>query len=835
MRIPASTYRLQFNKQFTFSGARAILDYLRDLGISDLYCSPLLRATPESTHGYDACDPCEFSPSIGTPGDFEELARQAKARGMHLLLDIVPNHQGVHSTNPRWWDVLQRGLGSEFARYFDIDWESSIPGLRGKVLLPVLGDHYNAVLERGELKVVRANGEWRLAYFDKQFPLSADSAETIAESELPALNADANRLHELIDRQHYRLAFWRTGPHELNYRRFFDVTELICVRVEDPAVFESTHRFIFELVSKGHISGLRVDHPDGLRDPQQYFQRLRERTQSYIVAEKIISGNEELPRDWPVDGTTGYDYLIKLNGLFVDSNGEAPLTQLHAEFTGEPARYEEIALNSKRLVLEKLFVREVDSLATRLKELAGHAREGADLTWRDLRRAIVEFIAAFPVYRTYIGANRQSLTAEETERVNGAIAVARSAHPELAAALEFLGSVLRLQPLGAEEMRREFVARFQQLTGPATAKGLEDTAFYRYFRLLSLNEVGGEPGIFGTSPSDFHAFNSRIARDWPHTLLATATHDTKRGEDLRARLNVLSEIPGEWRAAVARWREAAKSIQPRISPNDEYLLFQTLLGAWTDEAERDPKIFAERVKAYMLKAARESKSITSWTEPNNDYEHALQAFVDRLLETKAFIEAFLPFQKRVAFFGRINSLSQLVLKLFSPGVPDTYQGAELWDFSLVDPDNRRPVDFAARRELLDRVRSGDPALFLGSAENGAIKFWLLWKCLNLRRERRDFLADAGYEPVAVTGQHAEHVCAFARTANDRRIVVAVPRLCARLLGGKEALPIGKEVWGDTRLGVQGEHIDLLSGKAVGNSAGEVFGRLPCAVLEKMTP
>lgn len=859
-RFPSATYRLQFNRQFTFQHAWAVTEYLRELGISDCYASPLLEAAPQSTHGYDVCGFEHLSAALGNENAFEAWSRRLQHLGMGLLLDIVPNHMAASFSNSLWRDVLERGQTSTFARWFDIDWHVGENG-HAKVLLPILETHYGKVLEAGKLEIVKEQGTFLLAYGESRFPLSPDSLQQFGsrlQSDLDGFNGRAGEpssfdaLDEMIQSQHYRLAYWRVGLEELNYRRFFDVTGLIGLRIELPEVFEAAHAAIFKWAREGKLSGLRVDHPDGLWDPKTYFERLRENLQAadsegkleprgiYIVAEKILTGDEPLPDDWPIDGTTGYDFLNQVNGLFVDARNCHAFDTLYSEFTGCSPDFRSVVYLSKRLVLHALFQSELKALARCLQRLAAQTRDGADFTLSTLRAALSEILVAFPVYRTYFtartGPPREAasskpqtapLRPKEVEWIREAVTAARENNPTLGGPIwDWLQRVLLLKPLGSlraetESARSEFFMRFQQLTGPLTAKGLEDTAFYRFNRLVSLNEVGGDPERFGISTEAFHRHNLWRARCWPHSLLATATHDTKRGEDLRARLNVLSEMPDEWRRRVQHWHElnAGKHSlvagKPAPHPNDEYLLYQTLVGAWIPEAESDKGVqrFTERITAFMIKAVKEAKSHTSWLEPNAGYEDALRQFVARILspqESSEFLGDLRTFQRRVAFFAQFNSLSQLLLKLTVPGVPDIYQGTELWDYNLVDPDNRRRVDFELRRRLLaglsEKVTSaGDdrvPLLgeLLENSVTGEIKLYLLWRVLNFRGENRKLFNDGDYLPLRLSGQMQEHVCAFARRRHDQEVLTVVPRLVLGLTGGFERPPMA-DVWQDTVLEV----------------------------------
>lgn len=889
-RIPTATYRLQFNAQFTFREALRITDYLDELGVSDAYASPLFRAGPESTHGYDVCAYDELDPRLGSDEGFRAWTDRLKELGLGLILDVVPNHMGAAQTNAWWWDVLEQGPASPYAGWFDITWQPAGVGWCDQVLLPVLEDHYEKVLEAGKLRIVFLEpAGFAVAYHNRRFPLSAQSRHEIlrqaretassiewqskperspelvhdgrrtqraptdkalsneawvrvpefanqVELTLRRLNgvvgepASFDALDYLLRAQHFRLAYWRTATQEINYRRFFDITNLVSMRVELPEVFQATHASVLRLINQGKISGLRVDHPDGLWNPRQYFARLRAAAGPvYVVAEKILMRDEPLAVDWAVDGTTGYDFLYRLNNLFIEPASADALENCYRRFTGCDKAFRDIAYESKRQVLQLSFGGELSQLAHRLRALAANTRAGFDLTVEALRDALSQIVAALPVYRTYVTETTVELAPAEAEWVREAARTARSRNAGSdEAALNFLEDVLLLGlPEGMSEAQRRdcrsIAMRVQQLASPAMAKGLEDTAFYRYFRLASLNEVGGAPETFGLSIDQFHQSNLMKLERWPHAMLATATHDTKRGEDLRARLAVLSELPDEWSRAVARWARlnADKKVPvdgaPAPDANDEYLCYQTLLGAWIPQAESADGLadFRQRVQAYLLKAFKEAKTHTSWTEPNAAYEQAAESFVGAVLSNShdnEFLKDFKPFQRRVAFFGRFNSLSQVLLKMTSPGVPDFYQGTELWDFNLVDPDNRRPVDYELRRQVLAQIKdhkarhNDDPMRFvtqlLADSDSGAVKLYLIWRALHFRRQHRALFQSGQYVPLTAEGERRDHVCAFAREHSRSQAIVIAPRLPVRLASGKETAPLG-EVWGDTRLALGG--------------------------------
>jgi (1->4)-alpha-D-glucan 1-alpha-D-glucosylmutase len=1001
-RIPGATYRLQFNRDFTFDHALEAASYLEELGVTDVYASPLFQAGPQSTHGYDICGFDRFSRDIGGREGFDRFAARLRETGLGLLLDMVPNHMGNDLSNNWWNDVLEHGRASRFALYFDIDWRPLNSDLIDQVLLPTLGDHYGKVLESGQLKLSITKGAFGVAYFDRQFPVAyecypdlleqlaaaigKDKRDSALQSELGALakelrqEADAelraknlsnaksrldswsqssqafaaglkslldsfigsqaeprsfDRLHSLLQRQHYRLAFWRVGPEEINYRRFFDVTELVSLRMELPAVFQASHSLVLELLAKGMITGLRIDHPDGLWDPKEYFLRLqagyagaclrnhgesaiaswlRERLAGseceaarlpiaqglehsaqaprsdplatkaarsswplFVVAEKILSNGEPLRSDWPVFGTTGYDFMSRLNGIFVNRESSSAFDRIYGDVSAQPD-FETTVYLGKRRILSESLASELNALTYRLKRVSGLSRASQDFTLQQLRTALLEVIATFPVYRTYTSAGSAAVVPMERAWIERAISKAKERNHRLeSVVLDYLQDMLLLRfPADldekAVEMAREFILKFQQLTGPATAKGVEDTAFYNYNRLVSLNEVGGDPGRFGFTVEEFHQHNLHKAERWPHSMLATATHDTKRGEDTRARINTLSELPEQWAAAVERWRRMNANSKttvhdsPAPHPNDEYLLYQTLVGAWPitgadKEVESQFSEFRDRVEAYMLKAMKEAKGRTSWTDPDSGYEKATSSFVRKILSrdtSGAFLDDFTEFQRTTAHFGIFNSLSQVLLKLASPGVPDFYQGTELWDLSLVDPDNRRPVDYALRRRCLAQLRKereasgAEPGRFLndllGRSRTGEIKLFTTDRGLGCRRRNLGLFKEGDYIPLAARGPQQQHICAFARTMGGQAALVFAPRLIATLMRKQLLPPIGEAVWQDTKVVCPasleaGNYRDVFTGEEFEISStgsprdlplSQVLGMFPVAMLEKVS-
>jgi (1->4)-alpha-D-glucan 1-alpha-D-glucosylmutase len=651
-----------------------------------------------------------------------------------------------------------------------------------------------------------------------------------------ARDGGVDALDALLNAQAYRLAYWRVASDEINYRRFFDINDLAALAMERREVFEATHRLLFELIRKGTVAGIRIDHPDGLYDPVQYFQRLQEEVPGlYVVIEKILGADEALPVKWPVDGTSGYDFLARVNNLFVDRAGEEAMDDVYAAFTGEAPSYEDLVYQNKRMILETALASELQMLAHEADRLAQRHRHSRDFTLRTLRDALREIIACFPVYRSYV--TDEGVGRLDQQYLDTAIERATRRNPALStAAFAFVrGMVLQDAPkeFSTDDRRRQrrFAGKFQQLTAPATAKGIEDTTYYQYHRLISLNEVGGEPGIFGSSPESLHAYFAERQKRWPYALSVLSTHDTKRSEDVRARLNVLSEMPQAWGRQVARWKAVADGLWPVNAPpldlNDAYLLFQTVLGAWPLGAEAADGTFVKRIQAYMTKALREAKLHTRWTDPNAAYEGAMSGWIERLLKSPEFLVEFLPFQKLVARWGLTNSLAQTVLRLAAPGVPDLYQGTEVWDFSLVDPDNRRAVDYAARERMLAGMEGGvEMGTLLGSAEDGRIKLWVNRVVLGLRREFPGLFTRGEYVPLRVTGEDSGRVFAFARRWEGKEAVVVVPRLVAGL---GEGWPVG-QVWRGTRLeGYQGG-LEVFTGRRVGAQVAEVLGVAPVAVM-----
>lgn len=800
--LPRATYRLQFNEHFRLRDATRLVPYLDELGISHVYASPLFKAAPHSQHGYDVRDFGQLNPELGTESDLEDLVTALRGRGMGLVLDMVPNHMSVGGRdNEWWWDVLLRGEASQFASYFDIDWQSPDPGLRGKVLLPVLADDYSRMLERGDLRIVFEEGEFLLRCGKICFPLTPESlpealkqagAEAAEDSRVAdavrVLNSDAAAVDEVIQQQHYLPACWREADTRLNYRRFFNVSDLAGIRVEDERVFEATHRLVRQWLNRGWLDGLRVDHPDGLCDPGQYLERLRSLApQAWIVAEKIVQTGEKLPRAWPVSGTTGYDFLNLAAGLFVDAGGETALTRFYHEFTGQAEDYPALAIEKKRQVLSTMFVTEASRLTRLLVQIAARRERFKNFTAGELRAAMLELAAALPVYRTYVRRDRDTVEKADVATLDFAVeSMARRSHSGRGWELPgFLRDLLLLRLRGAEE--DAFVAGFQQLTGPTTAKGVEDTAFYCYNRLISLNEVGGDPGRFGLEPAAFHETCRQRQKFWPEAMLTTSTHDTKRSEDVRARISLLSEIPERWSQTLKRWSAMNERHRRKDQPdrNAEYFFYQTLVGAWP--------LPVERALACMEKASYEAKEHTAWNNRNEDYDGALRHFVTAVLNDTEFQRDIAGFVNSLEEAGEITSLAQVLLKLTAPGVPDIYQGCELWDLSLMDPDNRRTVDFELRQRLLAESKTLTAEEIWQRRRTGLPKLWLTSRVLALRKRHPDWFTGGGYEPLIAGGAKAAQVVAFLRAGGA---ITVAPRLVAGLDGDWEdtVLELPEGVW-----------------------------------------
>jgi (1->4)-alpha-D-glucan 1-alpha-D-glucosylmutase len=810
-----STYRVQLHAGFGFDDAAEIVDLLSELGITHLYCSPYLQARAGSMHGYDVVDQSKISDELGGEAGHRRLLEALDRNGMGHILDIVPNHMTIsESTNAWWWDVLKHGPSSHYASYFDIDWTPPEAKLRKMLLVPILGDHYGRILDRGEISVDAAGDEPVIRYFDHTLPLSPESLSGLPS--IDELNSDVDALHELLEAQNYRLAYWRSADQELNYRRFFSINDLAALRMENPDVFDKVHELVLDLVERGDLDGLRVDHIDGLRDPEGYLTQLRSWCpRSYVVVEKILEPGEELPSTWPIEGTTGYDFLGSVGGLFVDPAGERPLTDLYQEFTGIVEDLDDLKREKKVLAMTTELAADVERLTELFAAVSEDHRETRDFMRIEMRATLRETIAAFPVYRTYIRVTPSTISKQDEGYVMEATSRASERRPDLEDSLfRFLADILLLRVEG--EAAFELAMRFQQTTGPVMAKGVEDTLFYTYNRLACLNEVGGDPANFGITIDRFHESMSLAQRDWPLSMIATSTHDTKRSEDVRARIALLSEIPERWSAAVHRWRENNDRYwgDTPADRNMEYLLYQTLVGAHP--------LPLERAGAYMEKASKEAKERTNWTSPDPDYDAALRGFVRGVLADDGFQADLGAFVGRLIEPGRVNSLAQTLIRMTAAGVPDTYQGTELWDLSLVDPDNRRPIDYDLRREVLARVRERSVAEIWRDRGDGGPKLLVIERALALRKRLPAAFGETGsYEPLAADGPNAEHVVAFVRGGD------AITVAPCRVLGAAGG-------WPGTTLDLpDGTWVDQFTGATVEGRvevASTLLGAFPVALL-----
>jgi (1->4)-alpha-D-glucan 1-alpha-D-glucosylmutase len=975
-RIPVSTYRLQLNHQFKFSDAKAILPYLHELGISDVYTSPYLKAKKGSFHGYDILNHHQLNPEVGTGEEYEAFTRELERYGVGQILDIVPNHMCIADDENGWWmDVLENGPSSIYADFFDIAWKPVKDELENKVLLPVLGGQYGRVLENQELRLAFEDGAFFIRYHGRKFPVAPISSRKILEHRLdtfrekmgnenahlqellsiltalshlpPHTERDPEKIMErrrekeiikkrlrdlhgeseevrsfieenvnrfngdpedprsfdlldgLLNDQAYRLSHWQVATEEINYRRFFDINELGSIRMEDLRVFEETHRLIFRLIREKKVTGLRVDHPDGLYDPAEYFHRLQRecftqfclremesvedvsvmeefgrlydeaisqnpsphlRMPFYVVGEKILTKSERMPEGWPIFSTTGYVFLNAVHGIFINMAKEKAFDEIYRKVLRSKVDYPELVYEKKKLIMQASMPSEINMLGHYLNRISEKDRHTRDFTLNNLTAAIIEVIANFPVYRTYV--TLSGVNERDQRYIEHAVSRAKRRNPALSATVfDFLKQVLLLEypKRFGEADRREwldFVMRFQQITGPVMAKGVEDTVFYVYNRFVSLNEVGGNPERFGTSLDAFHGMNIERTKYWPDAMITTSTHDTKRGEDVRVRLNVLSEMADEWRESVQQWSRMNKRMKSVLEGqrvpdrNEEYLLYQTLIGAWPlhpmDGAGFEH--FKTRISDYMLKAVREAKINTSWISPNLPYEENLLKFIEAILSTgqhSPFLKEIEALRERVSYLGMLNSLSQTLLKITCPGIPDFYQGTELWDFSLVDPDNRRPVDFGCRREKLAELKkrvempgkelTGTVRELLREWREGTPKLYVIYRGLHYRREHPRLFREGSYLPLTSGGDLKDHVCAFTRQRGEKAVLVIVPRFLSRLVRTPEEMPLGEEVWKESQVMIPKEvgksrFHNLFTGEIVETVGKNGEGRLPLGKL-----
>ncbi len=872
MTTPRATARLQFHKGFRFADAVPVLGYYAQLGVSHIYASPILKSKPGSMHGYDIVDHAEINPELGGEPAFRRFVAALRALDLGLIVDIVPNHMCVSDNANRWWnDVLEWGPDSAYAGFFDIEWHSKDASLRNKVHLPFLGKPYGEVLKAGELSlhVAPDTGRLSVAYYDRLFPLNPRSHEDLAGDFAKAFDTrepeGRANLHRLLERQYYRLAWWRTAADEINWRRFFDITDLAGLKVERPDVFEQTHALIFKLYAEGLIDGVRIDHVDGLADPRTYCRRLRRvlddlsahrpaaapNGRPYIIVEKILGASERLQTDWLVDGTTGYDFMDQAAGVLHDARGETPLTTLWTELTGRRPDFRAVAETAKRLILDENLHSERDKTADALHRLARNDPATRDYTLPALRHALTEVLVNFPVYRSY--ATVDGRVPSDGPLFEAAMEQARQIIPETDHhILTLIDDWLGAKPVAgraARALQRRAIASFQQLTSALTAKSIEDTAFYRYGRLISRNEVGSSPADFSLSRDAFHAACAERSRNFPYAMLATATHDHKRGEDTRMRIATLSEIPDTWGEAVRHWMRLNAPFRASLpdgvapEPADELMLYQTLIGAWPVDADATDQAalatFRDRILAWQTKAIREAKRRSRWIAPDQGYEDAAQDFTRAILDNErssAFLGELARFVRAIAPAAALNGLTQTLLRLTAPGVPDLYQGTEFWDFSLVDPDNRRPVDY--QRRIASLAGTHDLPALLHDWPDGRIKQALIHRLLSLRERYRDVLADGVYEPLALEGEAAENVIAFTRgdRIGDHAVVIA-SRYSLRRLGDDNVPLIPASAWGGTTLLLPSpadRTCNLLTGETHAGDGridiAQILSQLPVAVL-----
>jgi (1->4)-alpha-D-glucan 1-alpha-D-glucosylmutase len=877
-RVPGSTYRLQLHREFTFDDAAAIVEYLKTLGVTHVYCSPYLQAAPGSMHGYDVVDHRRVNEELGGGAAHERFCKRLEKNGLGQVLDIVPNHMSLGAENKYWWDVLENGTNSRYASFFDIDWNSSEERLRDKVLVPILAEQYGRALSAGKVVVLRKGARFTVEAAGQTFPVSPGSLSMIlgkaaeyAKSDalnfvsasfarLPspdfwdrrtilARHRDKRVLHGLLDRlcredadvseaidrvvsevnssvdaldeflsqQYYRLAYWRTADQQLGYRRFFDVNTLIGMRVEREFVFDETHALILKWLKQGLLDGVRVDHPDGLRDPKQYFERLRERApEAWIVGEKILEPGEWLREDWPIEGTSGYDFLNIAMGVLVNREGLKKLGEHYTAFTGDDSDFPGVAHDKKIAVEQEALGSDVNRLTTLFVDICESNRDQRDFTRAEIRRAIREVAACFSVYRTYVVPERNEIGEEDRKRIQRAIESAKGNRADIDGGLfDFMRDVLTLKVIGKTET--EFVNRFEQFTAPVMAKGVEDTAYYCWNRLAAMNEVGGDPDCDGFTLEHFHNYQMRMQQTFPMTMTTLGTHDTKRSDDVRARMIVLTEMPDAFAEAVRRWSTHNAKFRggDQIDTGTEWFLYQTLVGAWP--------ISKERLREYMQKAMREAKVRTSWVANNAEYENALSGYIDAILGDQEFVAELEKFVGEIATAGRINSLAQTLMKYTAPGVPDLYQGGELWDFTLVDPDNRRPVDYGRRAGLLKEMQSLNVGQVLERGDEGLPKLWVVHKALLLRKEHPGWFGPAAeYAPLPVEGRERERVIAYRR---GDRVLTVVPRWSqAAKAWGETAVEVPEGRWKNRLTGAEFEGGRVL--------VGELLKTFPVALLTR---
>ncbi|MDQ3393857.1 MAG: malto-oligosyltrehalose synthase [Bacteroidota bacterium] len=913
MYIPSSTYRLQVTKSFNFENLKKNLNYLHRLGISTIYSAPFFEARPGSTHGYDVTDSHILNPEIGTMVEFKALSEDLRKKGMGWLQDIVPNHMAFDPGNPLLMDVFEKGRKSNFFQYFDINWEHADPKYKNKVMAPFLGKPLNVVIKNEELKLDLFQESFYLRYYETRYPVSISSYhfilkqankipvwaneeytsdyqnlilnfENLEEIDEPNLyteyteklkkefaaaitddeeihsllsaavsniNKNKKLLAQLLDHQNFFLSYWKDTEQEINYRRFFTVNDLICLNIQNEEVFHHYHQFIYFLYTRGMIQGLRIDHIDGLLDPTQYINRLREKfgEEAYIVVEKILEWEENLPASWPIQGTSGYHFLACISHLYTDHKNRNKFSEIYREITKSTAEYENLVRDKKHFIITKRMFGELNNLM-QLLEVSDLMPLEEEIDPGKLREALGYLLVFYPVYRVY--GNKLPLNEEDLAIIQNALQKAVDHAPYLSKEIDYLRKLLNGKADGNEEYNNNklfFMMRCQQIAGPLAAKGVEDTVFYIYNRLISHNEVGDSPHIFGISTDEFHKkMLDRLNRN-PLAINTTATHDTKRGEDARVRINALSEIPEEWEAVVKQWKSMNKNLLTTSengnmpTANDEYFIYQTLVGAFPMNGEQEEDNLQERVKEYMIKVVREAKVNTSWADPKEEYENAVVAFIESILKNQEFLDSFVPFMQKIARYGAIYSLAQALIKITAPGIPDIYQGCELWDLSMVDPDNRRPVDYELRNKHLDVIEENgkDPEFrekILRNPEDGLIKMFTIFKALNFRKEAHDLFSKGNYIPLVFEGRNANHAFGFVRKRGTDWSLIVVPGLLVKEDYLKNKTP-DFSFWQETKIILPEEapfnwrniFTDQEVNIALGHSLQEIFGDFPVVLLE----
>jgi len=823
LNVPVATYRVQLNADFNFDNLKQIVPYLNQLGISHIYASPIFQAKKGSGHGYDIVDPNQISSDLGGQAAFESLMGEVSAYGLKWMQDIVPNHQSYSLENKMIYDLLQNGITSQYNAYFDVDWNHPSKKLKNKILAPFLTEPYIESMKKRRFCLKNEDGV-KIKYLNMAFPVNKQASIRTRE-EIDRVNNDVTLLDKLLSEQYYSLVYWLLALKEINYRRFFDIIDLIGIRVENPSVLENTHRLVFKLTSSNQFSALRLDHIDGLYDPEQYLQKIRENLpDAFILVEKILMGNEQLPASWPIQGSTGYDFLNVTNKLFIQRGSEKQIDGFYQGFSGNYKEFSDLIYECKKLVINKYFLGDAKNLSRLINHSLAKVGYGKVST-QAMCQAVVELLACFQVYRGYVAAGKPIF-----EQFTKAINQAKNKKPDLIKELSLL-SVLA-DKSGTSQQALHAIMRLQQFTGAIMAKGLEDTVFYRYNRFISANEVGGSPARLGCSKEEFHDFILERQRNWRFSLNATSSHDTKRGEDVRARLNVISEIPDEFARSLMKWAkinlDSKQRVNGKLSPNrnEEYYLYQTLIGSypWIEEEKMD---FAQRLKLHMIKALREAKENSDWINPNKQYESSVEAFIEHILKDQNFMERFLQLQRKVSFFGFLNSLSQVLIKMTCPGVPDFYQGTEFWDLNMVDPDNRRSVNYQIRQKALTEIKlldTQETSSLCESPGNAKAKIYLIYKTLGFRQKTKPLFDEGAYIPIVIKGAHKDCIIAFMRKKNGLSAIVVATRFLTHVIAPDANWK--RADWADTILIIPNSEPsnfnNLLTGKEIKTQNGRLF-------------